>query len=216
MSSIVCPCVTATDAHAYREQMARVAPFAQRLHIDFSDGVLAPVKLINPIQAYWPEGMLADLHLMIKNPQEHLETVISLRPNMVILHAEADGDLLSVMRQLRAANIKTGVALLQQTQPDAVHELIADADHVLIFSGDLGHFGGTADMTLLKKVGQIRAINANVEIGWDGGIRLENAAQLALGGVEVLDVGGSIQQAPDPQEAYATLVKNLPKEVSEE
>lgn len=211
--SVVCPCVTATDAHAYREQMARIAPFAERVHVDFSDGVLSPVKLINPVQAYWPEGKLADLHLMFKKPADHLETVISLNPNMVIIHAEAEGDLLGIMRQLRAVNIKTGVALLQATEPAQAHDLIADADHVLIFSGDLGRFGGTADMTLLKKVGQIRAINANVEIGWDGGVGPDNIAQLSLGGVEVMDVGGHIQQAPDPQEAYATLIKNIPKEV---
>lgn len=214
--SIICPCVTAVDAHAYREQMARVAPFAERVHIDFSDGKLAPVALINPVQAYWPEGVLADLHLMVKNPAEHLETVISLMPHMAIIHAEAEGDLAGIMRQLRAVNIKVGVALLQQTDPQTAHDLIADADHALIFSGDLGHFGGTADITLLAKVAQIRAINANIEVGWDGGVGPDNVSQLSLGGVEVLDVGGHIQQAPDPQEAYATLVKNVPKELAGE
>jgi ribulose-phosphate 3-epimerase len=214
--SVVAPCVTATDAHAYREQMARVAPFAERVHIDFSDGILAPVKLLNPVQAYWPEGVLADLHLMLKNPAEHLETVISLKPNLVILHAEADGDILGMIRQLHAVNIKAGVALLQKTEPQTAHDLIADADHVLIFSGDLGHFGGTADLTLLKKVAQIQAINANIEIGWDGGVGPDNISQLALGGIEVFDVGGQIQKAPDAQEAYATLVKNLPKELADE
>lgn len=216
MSAIVCPCVTAPDPHAYREQMARIAPFAPRIHIDFSDGILAPVRLINPIQSFWPETALADLHLMVQKPQDHLETIISLKPNMVILHAESEGDLHGMMRQLRAVGIKTGIALLQKTDPNTVHELIADTDHVLIFSGDLGHFGGIADLTLLKKVGQIRAINANAELGWDGGVGPDNAAQLALSGIEVLDVGGHIQQAPDPQEAYATLVKNLPKDLDEQ
>ena len=58
MSSVICPCVTAQDPHAYREQMARIAPFAERIHVDFSDGILAPVRLINPIQAFWPEHVL--------------------------------------------------------------------------------------------------------------------------------------------------------------
>lgn len=213
--SVICPCVTATDAHAYREQMARVAPFAKRVHIDFSDGELAPVKLVNPIQAYWPDGVLADLHLMLKHPQEHVETLISLKPNLVIFHAEAEGDLLGFLRQLRAVNIKVGVALLQQTTAEAAHDLIADADHALVFSGDLGHFGGVADLTLLKKVADIRAINANIEVGWDGGVTPDNVASLCLGGVEVLNAGGHIQKAPDPQEAYATLVKNIPKELAQ-
>lgn len=211
--SVVCPCVTATDARGYREQLARVVPFAQRVQLDSSDGVFSPVKLVNPVQMYWPEGMLADIHLMHVHPEQHLETVISLMPNLVIIHAEAEGDLLGMMRQLHSVGIKTGVALLQKTIPETAHDLIADADHALIFSGDLGHFGGTADLTLLNKVRQIQAINANIEIGWDGGVSADNAAQLALGGVEVLNAGGYIQNAPDPQEAYATLVKNLPKQM---
>lgn len=212
--SVIAPCVTAPDAHAFREQMARIAPFAKRVHVDFSDGLLAPVKLINPIQAYWPHNVLADLHLMIKKPQEHIETVISLKPHLVIIHVEAEGDLLGFMRQLRAVNIKVGVALLPQTNAAMANDLIADADHVLIFSGNLGHFGGTADLTLLKKVGEIRGINANVEIGWDGGVAADNVASLCLAGIEVLNAGGYIQKAPDPKEAYATLVNSMPNELS--
>lgn len=214
MSGVVCPCVTAVDAGAYRQQMARLAPFAKRVHLDFSDGKFSPVKLINPIHAYWPEGILADMHLMHVHPEEHLETVISLAPNMVIIQAEAEGDLPGMMRQLRAVGIKTGVALLQKTSPESARSLIEDADHALIFSGDLGHFGGTADLNMLQKITQIRAINANIEIGWDGGINADNIAQLVIGGVEVFDVGGFIQNSPDPQDAYATLLKNIPEKIS--
>lgn len=206
MAAVV-PCVTATDAHVYREQMARVASFAKRVHIDFSDGEFSPVKLVNPIQAYWPEGMAADLHLMLKDPMAHLETVISLNPQMVILHAESDGNLTAALLQLRALGIKTGIALLQDTTPESARQLIAEADHVLIFSGDLGHFGGTADMNLLRKVAHIRAINPVAEIGWDGGVNTDNAAQLALGGIEVLNAGGAIQRAEDPASTYKQLVE---------
>ena len=203
--SAICPSITAPDAQAYREQMARVAPFATRVHLDFSDGKLAPIKLVNPVQAYWPDTVIADLHLMFTNPTTELETVISLKPNLVIIHAEAQGDLLGMMRQLRAVNIKTGVALLQPTQPEAAADLIAEADHVLLFSGDLGHFGGTADLRLLSKVRGIRAANATAEIGWDGGVNAENAGQLVMGGVEVLVAGGAIHKAADPKAAYAAL-----------
>src|SRR5687767_1548425 len=141
---MIVPCITATDAAKYREQMARVAAFAKRVHIDISDGQFSPVKLVNPIQTYWPEGVLGDLHLMVRNPAEHIETLISLNPNLVIVQAEAQGDLLGMIRQMRAVRIKTGVALLQQTTPEQAKELITDCDHVLIFSGDLGHFGGKA------------------------------------------------------------------------
>jgi ribulose-phosphate 3-epimerase len=205
--AIVTPSVTAPDAAAYREQMANAAQFAKRVHVDFSDGVFAPIKLINLAQAYWPDGMLADLHLMYKDPTAHFETAVSLKPHMVIVQAEAEGSVVAMMLQLRALGIKVGVALLQDTKPQAANELVAQADHVLIFSGDLGHFGGHADMDLLRKVAEIRAINPIAEIGWDGGVTADNAAQLALGGVEVLVSGGAIQKAADPAAAYKQLVE---------
>lgn len=207
--SVVVPTVTATDAQQYREQMARVAPFAKRIHIDFCDGQFAPVRLVNPIQAYWPDGVTADLHLMLKRPLEHVETVISLRPDLVIIHAEAEGDTVGMLRELKSMGIKAGVALLQASEPAAYHELIAEADHVLIFSGDLGHFGGSADMSLLGKISQIRAINMAVELGWDGGINLQNAPQLAMSSIDVLNVGGYVHKAPDPKQAFDDMQKSL-------
>ncbi|HSE29502.1 MAG TPA: hypothetical protein VLA77_02875 [Candidatus Saccharimonadales bacterium] len=204
---MIAPCVTAVDAAQYREQMARIAPFATRIHIDVSDGQFAPIKLVNPAQVYWPEGASADIHLMVRNPIEHLETLIGMNPNLVIIHAESQGDLLGMIRQLRAVRIKTGVALLQQTLPEQAKELVADCDHILIFSGDLGHFGGSADLSLLSKISQIKSINPNAEVAWDGGASLENVAQLSGGGVDVINVGGAIQKSEDPAGAYKALVE---------
>jgi len=78
-------------------------------------------------------------------------------------------------------------------------------DHVLVFSGNLGRHGGEADLGLLEKVRQIKAHHPEVEIGWDGGINDQNVKQLVEAGVEVLNVGGYIQKADDPEHAYATL-----------
>lgn len=203
--SVICPCVTAADPHTYREQMARIEPFAKRIHIDFADGDFAP-QLVDLAQAYWPDQIMADLHLMYRQPHEYITTIISLKPNLVIIHAEAEGDLLATLLQLRQAGIKVGVALLKETQPEAHGSLLAIADHVLIFSGDLGHFGGQADTQLLSKVAGIKAINPTVELGWDGGINAENTPTLADGGIDVLDTGGFIQKSEDPKRAYEELV----------
>jgi ribulose-phosphate 3-epimerase len=212
--AIIVPSVTAPDAAAYRAEMATAAQFAKRVHVDFSDGEFAPVKLMNLVQAYWPDGTLADLHLMMKRPGDYYETAVSLRPHMVIVQAEAEGNILAMLLQLRALGIKTGVALLQATQPQDAKDLIAQADHILIFSGTLGHFGGTADMELLKKVAGIRAINPIAEIGWDGGVTIDNAASLALGGIEVLVAGGAIQKAADPADAFKRLSEEAAKAAS--
>jgi ribulose-phosphate 3-epimerase len=207
MSSIV-PTVTDTEAnpHAYRTQIERLQPFAERIHIDLMDGDFAPTRSINPVQVWWPEGVTADIHIMFRRLLEHTETLVALGPNMVIIHAEAEGDLRGMMEHLQKLGIKAGVCLLKDTGVESAGELIEIADHVLLFSGDLGHFGGHADFGVLEKVGQVKAINPDAEIGWDGGAKEDNVKQLAEGGVDVINVGGAIQRAENPREAYEKLV----------
>ena len=66
-------------------------------------------------------------------------------------------------------------------------------------------------MMQLEKVRLIRAIRTDVEIGWDGGVTVENAYSLAQGGINVLNVGGTLDKAEDPQTVYATLVNEINK-----
>ncbi|HEU4830956.1 MAG TPA: hypothetical protein VFS65_02160, partial [Candidatus Saccharimonadales bacterium] len=90
--------------------------------------------------------------------------------------------------------------------------LIKAADHVMVFSGDLGHYGGTASLMQLEKVRLIKAINLEVEVGWDGGVSVENAFTLTQGGVDVLNTGGALAKTNDPASVYATLVQEINKQ----
>ena len=83
---------------------------------------------------------------------------------------------------------------------------------MLIFSGDLGHYGGTASMMQLEKIRLVKAINPNVEIGWDGGVAVNNAFILTQGGVNVLNTGGALSNAADPATVYAQLTKEINKQ----
>ncbi len=201
----IAPTITATEPHEYRAQVERVAPFAQRLHIDFSDGQFAPTKLVNVIQAWWPDNLTADFHLMLKRPMTELETVISLKPSLAIVHAEASGSFYDFFTELKGLGIKVGVALLQATPVEIVKPVLKDLNHVLIFSGHLGYHGGTADLSLLDKVRQLKQWRADLEIGWDGGITADNAGDLVRAGVDVLNVGAFVQEASDPAAVYAKL-----------
>lgn len=209
--SIVCPTVTPIDAHEFREQLERVAIFAKRIHLDYMDGELAPVNSPPVESAWWPKNVLADLHIMYKRPQEHLAKIIRLKPNLVIVHAEAEGHFVGIAKALHDAGIKAGVALLPDTNVQIIAPSIEYIDHVLIFSGDLGHFGGVADTKLLSKVVEVKKLKKSIEIGWDGGINDSNAVLLSKSGVDVLNVGGYIQNAKNPAHAYAKLITLVEK-----
>lgn len=186
--------------------MEVVEPFATRIHIDMADGTFAPRKLINFDQVWWRGNRTIDLHLMYQRPLEHAEIILAMSPRLVIVHAEADGNFLNFSKHLRSHGIEIGVALLPRTKVEAIKPALEFIDHVMIFSGNLGHQGGSqVDLELLQKVHEVRRLKPLIEIGWDGGVNADNAKQLASGGVDVLNVGGFIQQADNPEAAYATL-----------
>lgn len=206
MKPTICPTVTAAEPHEYRAQMERIATFATRVHIDLSDGSLAPNKLIDLDKVWWPGGVRADLHVMLRSPFEHSELYRALGPQMVIVHAEGAGDFESFAKLMHSHGIETGVALLPDTPVETIQPALQLIDHVLIFSGKLGFFGGTADLGLLEKVSALKKLKPTLEIGWDGGISDQNATELVRGGVEVLNVGGYIQKSDHAELAYDQLV----------
>lgn len=204
MASVV-PTVTAYSSREYKTQIEKAANLSNRISLDFMDGIFTPSKSINLIQAYWPPHIKVDIHLMYEKPAEHIETLISIKPNLVVVHAEASSDLKTIFKQLSQVGINTGLAFLPGSQPADFSELLQVATQALIFSGKLGSFGGVADLSLLSKVANLRAINPQLEIAWDGGINDKNAKELVVGGIDILNVGGYIQNAQDPQTAYAKL-----------
>lgn len=202
---IICPTVTAENSHQYREQIERIAPFVTNVHIDFMDGKLAPTKSPEIKHAWWPHTMQADLHVMYEDPTKYIEKIVQLSPRLVIAHAEAKGGFVQFADKLHAAGIQAGVALMPGTSTKVIAPAKDHIDHVLIFSGDLGHFGGNADMSLLKKVKEVKDIDPRITIGWDGGINDQNAKKLVEAGVDVLNVGGYIHRAQDPKANFDRL-----------
>jgi ribulose-phosphate 3-epimerase len=205
MRPTICPTVLAGNADEYRDQIERIAQFAVRVHIDLADGRFAPTKTISVDQVWWPGGMRADLHVMHKEPFVHAALLLDLRPQLIIVHAEAEGDFMAFADMAHRVGVEVGVALKPETQPALLQPALDRIDHVLVFSGNLGHFGGQANTHLLTKVLQLKKMKPTLEIGWDGGVNDKNAATLAAGGVDVLNTGGYIQHAAHPGDAYGSL-----------
>lgn len=211
MGSVIAPAILVENADQYKESIEKINSFAERIHIDVCDGEFAPSFTINANEAWWPANWHADVHAMVARPSEHVDGLIALKANLILFHAEVQEDLLPTLQKVQAAGIKAGVVLQRPTVPESVRPLIEQADHVMIFSGELGHYGGTASLMQLEKVRLVRAIKPNVEVGWDGGVNLENAFSLAQGGIDVLNVGGTIAKSADPAETYKALVSEINK-----
>jgi len=203
--SVVVPALLAQTKEELASQVERIQSFAVRVHIDIMDGQFTSSKSVPPRDALWPPEWQVDMHLMYAQPESQVNILIDKKPSLVIFHAEAEGNLLEFMKKLQENGIKVGIALQRSTVPADNIELLEIADHALIFSGNLGEYGGKVNFLQLEKVRLIRAINPEIEIGWDGGANVDNSYTLSLGGVDVVNVGGALADAVDPVAVYKQL-----------
>ena len=204
--ALIVPTITTDNPEVYNANLAEFAKFCKRVHVDTSDGTLAPTNLLPLSSVHGAEGITLDIHIMSARPSSYLADILKIKPSLCIIHAEVDDDVKGFFDQLKAAGIKTGVALIRTTFPKRVQERIAMADHVLIFAGQLGSQGGAIDMMQTEKVPLVRALKPDLEIGWDGGANLTNIRALAHCGADVINVGSAITNASDKAAMYQSLL----------
>lgn len=205
--AVICPAILGDSPEKYRAELEKVAHFANRIQIDLTDGEFAKSPTVKPEEAWWPAGIKADFHLMYRRPDKAIDTILEHQPHMIIIHAEAEGSFEALAEHCRHHGVKIGVALLPQTSTSSIERSLNRLDHILIFSGNLGEYGGRANLDLLRKAQHIKQLAPEMEVGWDGGINPQNISQLAFGGVDVFNVGGFLQSAADPQAAYESLAR---------
>jgi ribulose-phosphate 3-epimerase len=201
----VAPTILASTPEDYSARIQRVKPFAKRLHIDICDGVFIDTRTVGLSQVYDIDGVPFDLHLMMDHPEGQLENICSLHPSLVIVHYEAAADYEAFWHELRSMEIKVGLAIKPETTIEQVKHLLPGLDHLLIFTGRLGHNGGEFRTDCLEKIGQARAINPDLEIGVDGGVNQETGRMAIEAGANLLDCGSFIHDAEDPEIAYIAL-----------
>ncbi len=202
----ICPTITAYSEEEYGRQMEKIAGFASRIQVDLTDGIFTKEQTVGSEQAWWPAGIKADLHLMYEDPQLAISRLIGHNPNLIIVQAESKANLSEIADYCHGEHVRFGIALLPDTPAEAVLPYLGLTDHALIFSGNLGYQGGShADLSLLEKAKFLKTKKPELEIGWDGGVNDQNIAALVTGGVDILNVGGFLQNSPDPLRSFAAL-----------
>ena len=207
----IVPAILTDNKQDYRAQVERINIFTRRVQIDVSDGIFTPTQTLDVTNIWWPKNWDTDLHLMAARPSEHVDTILKLGPSLCILHAEASEDLLPTFRVLKEAGIKVGVALLPSTFPGNVRSYIDEADHILIFAGQLGVQGSQADLMQMEKIPLVRNMKPEVEIGWDGGVNMSNIRALTHADLDIINVGSAISQAENPAEVFQEFVAEIDK-----
>ena len=207
----IAPSILSADFAALGDAVALVEEGgADQIHVDVMDGHFVPNLTIGPpvVEAIKKRSRLPlDVHLMIEEPERWVETYARAGADLITVHAEATVHLQRLLAQIRETGARAGVALNPSTSPAVLEYVLDDLDLVLVMSVNPG-FGGQAFIpTTYAKVRQMRdlLLNRPPEVSVDGGVKLNNAADLAAAGADVLVAGSAIFEAPDPAQAVRSL-----------
>ncbi len=207
----IVPTILVDNMKNYESAIKLIGEFSNHIQIDITDGQFATSKTVKLDQVFWPKDWIADIHMMVEQPSFYVKTLVRMKPSLVIFHVESQDNLLPIFDELRMAGIKAGVALMRSTVPESAEEVIKQADHVLIFAGELGKMGGESSLLQTEKIRLVKKINPNAEIGWDGGANVDNAFLISRSGADVINVGSALAYANDPKAVYDQLINQVNK-----
>jgi ribulose-phosphate 3-epimerase len=213
------PSLYASDFSRLGEQIeVLMRAGATIFHYDVGDGYFVPPITTGPIvlQSIAPQihaaGGHIDCHLMIFQPDRHLEAFAEAGGDSVTVHLEAVDDLQAVVDAARGHELQVGLAFNPQTAVAAAAEAASSAgvDLVLCMSIQPGYSGQEFMPEAIERIRELRGLlPETVPIQVDGGIGPENAREVREAGASLFVAGTSIFGADDISGAYRRLVEAL-------
>jgi ribulose-phosphate 3-epimerase len=150
-----------------------------------------------------------DVHLMIREPERHIEAFVAAGANYVCVHVEACTHLQRTLARIRELGAKAGAVMNPSTHESTLDYVMEDLDLILVMSVNPG-FGGQSFIpsqlrkleSLAARIGQ-RGLGIQLEV--DGGISPRTARQVTDAGATVLVAGTAVFGEPDRKAAIAAL-----------
>jgi len=212
---IIAPSLLASDfLHLEKECQMLNKSKADWFHLDVMDGRFVPnisfgMSVIKQLRKM--TAKFFDVHLMIVEPEKYVEEFKDAGANSLTVHQEACPHLHRNIQQIKSLGMKAGVAINPATPVFLLQDIIRDADMVLVMSVNPGFGGQSFIPHSLTKIAELKALIKNTassaKIEVDGGISLDNAAEILKAGADVLVAGSSIFKSENPKETIEKMKK---------
>lgn len=183
-------------------------------HIDIMDGQFVPnfgmgLQDLEFIRKSTKKPI--DVHLMVNNPNNHINLFANIGVDIIYIHPEADMHPARTLQKIKQQNIKAGIALNPGTSIESIKPLLNIVDYVMIMTVNPGFAGqkylNYVDYKIDELVEMSFKSRFNYDVLVDGAISPERIDNLSTKGVKGFVLGTSSLFGKNKD--YATLINNL-------
>lgn len=181
------------------------------LHFDVMDGCFTPMMTFGPpLIGAVKTSLLKDVHLMIRDPLEKIETYVAAGADMITVHVESCTHVhrvLQTMGKLSSRNapehrLLRGVAINPGTPVEALAPLLDEVDVVLVLAVNPGWGGQRFIPSTRQRLASVKEMigqaKRDILVGVDGGIDRSNIAEVAGLGPHIIVTGSAVFDGKDP------------------
>lgn len=202
------PSILSADFARLGEQVTAISRAgADYVHVDVMDGHFVPnisfgaavMKSLNKL-----DTAPYDVHLMIEDPDRYAADFVTDKTEFIVVHQEACRHLHRTLQNIKSLGVKAGVSINPATPVSSLECVLEDVDLVLVMSVNPG-FGGQkfipGALDKIRQLDQLRkTCGYHYVIEIDGGITLDNAAEVKAAGCDIFVAGSAVFGAENLEE----------------
>jgi ribulose-phosphate 3-epimerase len=188
---------------------------ADLIHVDVMDGHFVPNITIGPVVAKSLQNVTKlplDVHLMIETPDQYIKDFADSGADIITVHEEASVHLHRTLQNIKECGVKAAVSLNPATPVSSIEIILPYVDMVLIMSVNPGFGGQKFIPESIPKIEQLKKMigekGLNIEIEVDGGVTVDNVAEVHRAGADIVVMGSAFYNSENYEETVKAVREN--------